>query len=466
MCDHLTHDFYVAPNGSPSGSGHPCRPLDLLSVSSLRHYLVFPGVRIHLMAGVYEGDYTFVHSGADGSEITIIFEDGAYLKGNLTIDASCQYVVVKNLNAYTEPPTRWTETTGSAPDIAGRNGLTMFGANSKAIHPFVHDVVASGIGFWQSANGSLLYGAWVINNGWLAPDRGHGHAVYQQGTNKTTRNCMIAQGYGGGIRSYTGNQSLVNIEISKCITINDVLLHGGGSSSSGVTIADNVVHNQYLEIGETARDNDDVLLNGNYVVGYPGNHGMVLRYWKNPTITGNTFVIKKDPSIGVAAIFQILLHDNEESFTCDNNVYYIESPNTQTRFVTITSGGVQTAYTQAQWQALGRDVNSQFIHTLPTVNHVVVNHSEYDNDIAHVAIHNWEGLSHVAVDLSGGNFTQGRTYRAYHAMNPAEYHEFVYDGSPVSIPMTGWSRAIPYGDDTPLTEDTWPNFLALVVKHA
>lgn len=416
------------------------------------------------MPGIYEGDFTFVHSGANGSEITITFEPGAAIKGNLTIDSACQYVKVRDLVAYTEPETRWTEVTGSAPPFAGKNGLTMFGVNCKAIHPFVHDVMASAIGFWQSASLSSLYGAWIINNGWGAPDRGHGHAVYQQGTNKTTRNCMIAQGYGGGIRSYTSDQALTGIEISQCITINDVILHGGGSSSSGVKIRDNVTWNQYLEIGETSQNNNDVLIDGNYTVSKAGNHGMVLRYWKNPTITNNTFVIRKDPAIGVAAIFQVMLHDSGESFTCDNNTYYIENPNTQTRFVTITSGGTQTAYTQAQWQALGRDVNSTFIHGLPNRNHAIINHSEYDNDRAHVAIFNWQRLDSVRVDFTDGNFTTGKTYRAYHAMNPDEYHEFVYDGGAVSVPMTGWSRAIPTGASEPVTEDTWPLFLALVVK--
>lgn len=466
MCNHMSHDVYVSPNGSPSGAGTTCSPLDLDHVSSQKHYLVHPGVTIHLMAGDYEGDYTWVHSGESGNEIAVKFEPGARIKGNLTIDPACQYTRVINLYAFTEPETRWTEETGSAPSFAGKNGLTVFGAHCKAIHPFVRDVVASGIGFWQSATDSLLYGAWLINNGWLAPDRGHGHNPYGQGPYKIVRNCMIAQNYGGGIRMYTSDQVLTSTEVSKCITINDVILYGGGSPASGIRLVDNVTWNQYLEVGETNHDNDDVLVSGNYTVTYPGNHGMVLRYWRNPTITDNVFVIRKNAVIGVAAIFQILLHDNEESFVCDNNVYYIQDPNTATRFVTITSSGTQTSYTQAQWQALGRDLNSQFIHSLPTTNHITVNHSEYDDNIAHVAVHNWEGLSHVSVDFSGGNFSAGRVYRAFNAMNPDEYYEFTFDGAPVAIPMTGWSRSVPVGDTEPLTEDTWPDFAAFVVKSA
>lgn len=463
---HQPYDVYVSPSGTPEGAGTRCDPLNLANVAELLHYLVFPGVRIHLLAGLYVGDFGFAHSGVDGANIEIIFEDGAQIKGSLTLDVERGYLVVRNLYAYNEAETRWTDVVPNGPPgFAQRNGLTIFANDSIAVHPFVRDVIASGIGFWQSATNSVLYGAWIVNHGWDAPDRGHGHAVYQQGEHKLTRNCVFAQGYGGGIRSYTTTQNLSDIEIDRCITINDVLLHGGNAASSGITVTNNVTWNQYLEIGETSLDNDDVLIDGNYTVGKVGTEAMVLRYWKNPVITNNVFVSRKDPIIGMASIFQIRLHDAPESFVCDNNTYYVEDPNyTTTRFLTITQAGVQTAYTQAQWQALGRDVNSVFISGLPTANHVVINHSEYDDDIAHIAILNWEGLASVDVDFSGGNFTLTETYRAYNAMNYNEYHQFVYDGTAVPIPMTGWTRAIPVGATEPLTEDTWPTFGAFVVR--
>ena len=461
----LSGDIYVATNGTQDGDGSIGDPVNLATVCSALS-TVAAGSTIHVLPGEYIGDFYFIHSGSSADEITIVFLAGARIKGSLTLNGD--YLVVNDADIFDTPLTRWTNQTGSSPsDIDQKEGLTMYGESIILSHPKVQDVIGNGCGFWQPSINSVLYGLWAINNGWSAPDRGHGHGTYTQNEasgSKLLRNCIWAQGYSGGIRAYTTNQAMQAITIDKCISINDQLFLGGHSPASQCAITNNVVWNDQLEIGETDRDNQDITITGNYVVSWTGYGGssITLRHWKTHTITGNTFVQRS-----ATETWQIFPHASPLNVNINNNTYYV--PNLATGFAIIYTDNGAGGYssqilTIAQWQALGHDVNSTFTEGLPDANRIFVEHSEYNNDTAHVAIHNWESLSSVPVDFSGGNFILTNTYRAHNAMNPDEYHQFVYDGNSVSIPMTGWSRAIPSGDDEALTGDTWPDFLALVVK--
>jgi hypothetical protein len=71
---------------------------------------------------------------------------------------------------------------GSRPAGYGRpwGGLnTHSGRGCKYIHLVIHDN-AQGISFWSGATDDELYGCVICDNGWKAPDRGHGHAICTQ----------------------------------------------------------------------------------------------------------------------------------------------------------------------------------------------------------------------------------------------------------------------------------------------
>jgi len=460
----LSGDIYVAVTGAQGGDGSIGDPVNLATACSALSTIAV-GSTIHVQAGDYIGDFIFIHAGTVTQSINLEFEPEARIKGSFTIANAASYVVLDNLTAFDTPTVRITEDSGSSPDIATQDGLSIFGANALVTHPFIEDVVLNGIGFWQSAAPGTLYGAWVLNNGWQGPDRGHGHGLYTQNEAglKLIRNCMFAQRYGGSIRAFTTNQSMQNITIDKCICINDQLFLGGHSPASSIQIINNHVWNDGLEIGETDQGNVDVLIDGNYVTNFVNTRCLVTRFWSQLTVTNNTFVLRQN----VAAAIWEMLRISPDNSVIDNNTYYYEPVPGGFKFLIYdydTDPPTISSLSIAEWQALGFDVNSTFIEGLPTVNEVFVEHSTYEDDIAHVAIYNWELLASVNVDFSVGNFTLTNTYRAYNAMNNLEYEEFVYDGNPVSIPMTGWTRKIPSGATGALTSDTWPEFLALIVK--
>jgi hypothetical protein len=71
--------------------------------------------------------------------------------------------------------------------------------------------------------------------------------------------------------------------------------------------------------------------------------------------------------------------------------------------------------------------------------------------MAHVAVYNWGLDESVAVDLSsvaaGGKIEVGTAVTVRPAQNLEEQVERVFDGSPIDIPMTGWTAAAPIGRD-------------------
>jgi hypothetical protein len=89
--------------------------------------------------------------------------------------------------------------------------------------------------------------------------------------------------------------------------------------------------------------------------------------------------------------------------------------------------------------------------------------------VAHVAVYNWDHAETAAVDLSGveaaGKIQVGTTVMVRPAQNLDEGVERVFDGSPINVPMTGWTVAAPLGRDLgeePVAE-TFPEFGAFVL---
>jgi len=457
---------YVDPAGTKAGAGTELSPVDM-STAFTALSLVAAGSQINVNAGVYTGDYSFQHNGTALARTTVTFAPGAKIKGSLVVYG--QYVDIYYPVCYSEPIARETEETGSNPTIREVDGIKVLSAHSRIIHPMIYDKIANGVTNWQASSDATLYGAWILNNGWTALDRGHGHGCYTQNDTdtKTIELVTFAQGYSGGLRAYTESQSVIGFRINKCISVRDEMLIGGHSPASDIVIDGNKIYGAYLEVGETDRDNDDVQIINNYVVSGENSGALILRWWKDITITGNTFIL--DPNM--THFLDWSIHPNPTSITIDNNTYYRLTPHPSGHdFSTIDTNGTVVYYSIAQWQALGYDVNSTFVEGLPETNQVFCEQSTFDAERGTVTIYNWQGLDDVAVDLSSFDLTSGNTYRLYNAMNPAEYHAFVSDGtdSAVSVPMTAldWTVAIPYGDTTALQAITAPDFMTFVLEPA
>ena len=117
------------------------------------------------------------------------------------------------------------------------------------------------------------------------------------------------------------------------------------------------------------------------------------------------------------------------------------------------------------WEGIYRcDKNSKFIPQAPQGVWTFVRPNAYEAGRANIAIYNWDMKDSVAVDLSGV-LDPSTPYEIRDAQNffGDPVAAGVYDGKPVSVPMTGLTHVAPVGDVTQMPKHTAPGFAAFVV---
>ena len=178
--------------------------------------------------------------------------------------------------------------TGSAPtDLPTTKTLNVFGQRTTLYCCTMHDL-GGGCGFWEPAIDATIEECLIYNNGWTAPDRGHGHGVYTQNNTgtKTIKRCVFATGYSDySIHGYTETGHIQGFDIVECVSIGKELLVGGYRPVDRLTETRNVLWGGTLQTGYdpaqangTATLTDNILANG-------ATHGAA-GTWSSLTETG------------------------------------------------------------------------------------------------------------------------------------------------------------------------------------
>ena len=223
-------EYYAAPYGMPGGDGSYASPWDL--ATALAHPPVLqPGDTIWLLGGNYIGPFTSDLVGEAAAPIVVRALPGvrAVLDGGTAYESTLQvngaYAWFWGFEVTRSDPDRQTDVSGSSPSDLSRghsNGINVFGHAIRLINLIVHDD-GQGFGFWTTTVDSEIYGSLVYNNGWLGPDRGHGHAIYTQnldGTKRIYDNILFNQ-FSYGIHAYTEGGSIQGFDIAGNLQIGD-----------------------------------------------------------------------------------------------------------------------------------------------------------------------------------------------------------------------------------------------------
>jgi hypothetical protein len=404
--------FHVSPAGQPSGDGSAERPWDL--ATALAHpAAVRPGDTILLHAGTYTGAFASRLKGTAGAPVTLRAAPGERATIDCVAEKSAlftvggEHAVYQGFEVTCSAPKRRTDVTGSHPPDINRGGVNCHGAHIRFVNLVVHDT-AQGFGFWSSGEAGEIYGCLIYYNGWVAPDRGHGHAIYAQnktGTKRLIDNVMFDQ-FSYGVHAYgskaaflvgfhlEGNVAFTNGSLAGPDERTPGILVGGGSPAQNVTLVDNFTwadrDHTTVQLGYTA-PNKDLVARGNYIVG-----GLKLGKWESPLLENNTVVAR----------------------------------------------------------AKG----------LPKEEKVFVRPNRYEPGRAHVIVYNWPKNDAVAVDLSAV-LKPGQPFRVQNTRD--FYGEAVlsgtYDGRPVQIPMKPSPPARPVGMPDYALVVTQPEFGVFVV---
>lgn len=431
-------EFAVSPAGTAAGDGSAARPWDLQTALD-QPKAVRPGDTLRLLGGVYRGVFTARLKGAAGAPVTLRAAPGARATidcmapdgrmGLFTVEG--EHARYWGFEVTCSGTDRWAEEKGSQPTESARGGVNGTGGHIAFINLVVHDG-SNGFGFWSGGEGGEIYGCIIYNNGWDAPDRGHGHAIYAQnktGTKRLVDNVMFNQFcygihvYGSG-RAFLngfhveGNASFNNGAAKAADRLAPAILVGGGSPSQGIVVRDNFTYATgyaatALQLGYGA-DNKDAVVAGNYFVG-----PSMLRRWERIEATGNTFI---DPAGGPVGI---------------------EPP------------GPDPAALAA---------SNTLVRQRPTGLKVFVRPNRYEPGRAHVIVYNWDRRPEVEVDLAAA-LKAGVRYRVVSAQDffGKPVCEGVFDGKPVRLPMTEYRARPPIGKPDYVPPATGPEFNVFVV---
>jgi hypothetical protein len=420
--------IFVSPEGVSTATGTEEDPLDLETALSATSTINATATKtLWLMEGVYKGQFTSNLSGTSSLPIKVkpvpgkqVILDGNTSSGGSTLSVKGQWTEYYGLEVLSSSTSHTSTERSSHPtDLVTNSGVNVTGPNTKVINFIVHDNVGSGMNSWSNAPDSELYGNIIYNNGWTAPDRGHGHAIYAQnntGSKKLTNN-IIFFGYGTGIHVYTEGGQMNNFDIQK-----NVWFMTGASDPRSSQKKDNCLVGGFQPVLNLTLKNN---------LGYSENsRGTRLGY--GGSVTGQSGIIA----------------DNylSENFWVTGTWSSINIGNTT----------VHRGLSGSASDFISDGTNGNVVQSTPptTGKKVVVSANDYDPRRARVVIYNHDDDPSVDVDLSTV-LTVGEAYRIHSSFDlfGAPMIQGIYDGNSVSIPMGSIVPPQPTGSNDVVDED-------------
>lgn len=302
-------EWHAAPGGKPHAQGTKDAPWDLQSALAGGQKIA-PGDTLWLAAGTYKfpdrklgsAGYVVRLAGQKGKPIHLRAVNGkrVTIDGGLSVQQPSTWLWIRDLEILVSENftmSRRVEETGSHPQSYKRpwGGLNVHaGEGCKFINLLIHDN-AQGISWWRGSTDSEVYGCIIYDNGWDAPDRGHGHAIYTQnetGT-KTIADCIMTGGYGYTMHAYGSSRAYVDnylIQGNVCYDGGHFLI-GGGRPSRNIRAEDNCLYGVTMQIGYSAPHNEDCRVRGNLIVG----GGLQINNYRKVVREGNLVLGPNDP---------------------------------------------------------------------------------------------------------------------------------------------------------------------------
>jgi hypothetical protein len=307
-CFSLGADHFVAPDGKADAAGTREAPWDIASAFAGK-YPLQPGDTLWLRGGTYK--HPNRTPGGSGFELRLAGApalplhvracpgDRVTLDGGLAIQSPANHLWVWDLEILVSEnlaQPRVSKEPGSHPNDLNRpwGGLNILaGTGCKYINLVIHDN-AQGVSFWTPATHSELHGCLIYDNGWSAPDRGHGHAIYTQNQDglKTLSDNVMTGGYSYTMHAYGSSRAYVDNYLVEGNIAYDggTFLIGGGRPSRGIRVLRNVLYRVSMQIGYSAPQNEDCEVRDNTIVG-----GLSINKYKEVVNEGNLVIAKDAP---------------------------------------------------------------------------------------------------------------------------------------------------------------------------
>jgi hypothetical protein len=430
--------WFASPSGSAGGAGTIGSPWDLATAlaGGTGGTAIQPGDTLYLRGGTYTGHFTSTLTGTSGSHIKVMpYGRGTGSRERVTIDCynagnadpgfniQGAYTDYYDIECYTSNVTRTTATPGSTPPNGCNNGFA-FDPNTppndiRCINFVVHDT-AQGPFFTRVAHNVEVYGLLAYYNGWDGPDRGHGHALYFQndlGYTKKATNCICHNCFDLGVQSF-GSNSINDLTLDQVTIFDSGRISsfgtqpnwnmGAGGSGGGYNLSVN--------------DSDSYSTTNTY------DNLTYTDGWHNWSVTNghwyNSF------SFTAAWLYGTIV--------CNGNIFPWD--------------GGQSAYGTNSYA--GRPASGKTILVRPNA---------HETGRGNIIVFNWDLSSTVSVDVSTVGLQNGDSYEVRHSMDfyGTAVASGTYNGSNITIPMTGLPIATPINFTAP--GGPFPEFAAFTI---
>ncbi len=452
------NDLFVAPGGTPFGPGTLSSPYDLST--ALSGSVSRPGDTFWLRGGDYKlGHLDTSIQGAPGEPITFrpVSGENAQIDGSISVFSSPGYVVFRDFELYSSDTNRASSQTNAGfnpTDISIIPGIGCYAPNLSLINLVVHDQTRHGIYTANDSTNILVYGCIIYNNGWISPDNAEGHGIYVQASvgTRTVADNIIFNNAGVGLHIYDNapGRLLTGVTAEGNVAFNAGAIQNVRpyrdwivGVDSPADHADNIVFKKNMGYrlptlatqteAQIGRDhtNGTLVLTDNYLP-----LGLLMNNWSNATVSKNLLAPRLQNSY-VVALDQTLIPLNAY---WDRNTYVC------------LQGGEEMSlnllpYNFSEWQATtGFDWNSLFILGDLGGARVFVRTNLYEQGRACIIVYNWDQVGNIAVNVSsvlalGAGF-EVRNAEDFHA---PPVLSGVFDGSPLLLPMTNLTVAVPNG---------------------
>jgi hypothetical protein len=481
--------YYVATTGSDLNAGTESSPWSFAWAISNSNTVLQGGDTVYVMPGTYYPPAGVVRVDAykaGTATAPIVYrkmpgEARPLLSFGLRNYASYTWYIGMEF-VFLQNDVRVTNQPGSEPNNIGdrwKSGAGLYGAGQRYIQCHMRDC-GNGIG----TNGSQTWDAvfdecYIYNNGWIGPDRGHGHNAYLQSNvsrgRKVLRNSVLWCPYQYNVHIYGSDAAkLTGYDILE----NAIFL-------SGLPSGENL--REVIAFGATVGNLGDMLFDRNSVVRL-NNTGASLTVGSsgynvppdNLTFTNNvirpatlvektasdctlTFTGNIVYSLGqVSNVASAIIVDGALPYTnrvMDRNAYYKQTGDNR--------WFVNTYNTIAAWNAAsGMDANSQMIANAtgaPTEQIVLTHPSRYTLGRGHIHVHNTTKANTVSVDV-GRIVPNGFPYAIYHVFDyvtgAPPTVTGIANGTRVTLPMSSKTPPTPYGGTAlPTMDNTFGVFV-------
>ena len=479
------HQWFVSPSGQAGAAGTEGDPLDLASALAGAAGRIHIGDKIWLRGGTYRppnpNGFKSTIAGTAKSPVVIRNYQGerATLDGKgseITLSVNGGYVWFWGLEIMDSNTTRTTNQTGGVHPNAF--GVGVYAPGVRFINNVVHDT-AQGFSAYDASNDSVFYGNLSYYNGFLAPDRNHGHGFYMQNVTgtKLLQDNIVGDNADEGFQLYgSGNANVVGFRVFGNAMYNssswpaphyqyNFLVAGGASRkdiffNQNYSFFDPAADAGLVDFGQYTPGQDIKVTNSVFVGGYTGPD---VSMQAGPVVfAGNKSYVRS--SAVQQARLELGPGQTTNGWTWDTNQYFGKNLFFNGSTDGNTAQGVNLDFNG--WKsATGFDANSSFNANPPSGKWIYVRRNEYEGKRANLIIYNWDLSDSVAVDLSGV-LSAGDSYVIQDAQNfyGSPVASGTYSGNPVSIPMKNLAKAAPVGFDTPA--HTAPLFGTFVVMAA